>query len=130
MTVSENGLHSLQYNWKNIVPAAQTTTMKGPCVKTLSENEAIEKYCGEVNLKNLDVSSSISYRQVYLYQDNEVIPAWVFGTEDAFFEPVYINAITGDKLLVIQYESQDRPKEYVQNLRISVVSCRTLAHYL
>ena len=35
------------------------------------------------------------------YQDNEVIPAWVFGTEDAFFEPVYINAITGDKLLVI-----------------------------
>lgn len=83
MTVSENGLHSLQYNWKNIVPAAQTTTMKGPCVKTLSENEAIEKYCGEVNLKNLDVSSSISYRQVYLYQDNEVIPAWVFGTEDA-----------------------------------------------
>lgn len=101
MTVSENGLHSLQYNWKNIVPAAQTTTMKGPCVKTLSEDEAIEKYCGEVNLKNLDVSSSISYRQVYLYQDNEVIPAWVFGTEDAFFEPVYINAITGDKLLVI-----------------------------
>ena len=42
MTVSENGLHSLQYNWKKIVPAAQTMTMKDACVKTLSENEAIE----------------------------------------------------------------------------------------
>lgn len=99
MTISENGLHSLQYNWKTIVPVAQSMTMNS--VKTLSENEAIEKYCNKVNLKNWDINSNISYRQVYLYQDNEVIPAWVFGTEDAFFEPVYINAITGEKLLEI-----------------------------
>ena len=99
MTVSENGLHSLQYNWKNIVPAARTMTMNSTRV-TLSENEAIEKYCNKIDLKNLDANSNIAYRQVYLYQDNEVIPAWVFGTEDAFFEPVYIDAITGDRLEV------------------------------
>ena len=40
------------------------------------------------------------------------------------------NAITEDKLREDSYESQDQPKECLQNLRMGVVGCRTLAHYL
>ena len=98
MTISEKGLHSLQYNWKNIVPVSQTKGLNSDCEKLLSKNEAIKKYCNKVSVENVDVHKNVCYRQVYVYQNDTLTPAWVFGTEDAFFEPTYINALTGETL--------------------------------
>ena len=98
MTISEKGLHSLQYNWGNIVPVSQTKGLNSDCETLLSKNEAIKKYCNKVSVENVDVHRNVCYRQVYVYQHDALIPAWVFGAEDAFFEPTYINALTGETL--------------------------------
>ena len=100
MRITQNGLFSLQYNWKTILSAEKITVSEAGRSNVFLEQDMMEQYCALVNADEISPHTNVCYRQVYLYLDGIATPAWVFGTGDAFVNSVYFNAITGERITV------------------------------
>jgi len=86
------GLRSLNYRWSAITPVSQTQSQR----KTVGEVQAL--YLNEKTVQSRNISGSIYYQQVYVYENGQSVPYYVFGDDGPYMNAVYINAITGDAL--------------------------------
>ena len=95
------GTVNLEYHWMDVVPAAQTM----PEDRTLlTADEAIQTYLGSTGFAHVfeiyqtRTFPEIYFHQIYIYQNNQPVSCWVFCEDDAFLNPVYLDAYTGKQL--------------------------------
>ena len=94
VSLTKDGLRSLEYNWSTIVPQQkQQDTLK-------TEDQAKELYLNEMAKDDMESVKHIDYQQVYFYQSGQTVPFYVFGDNGPFMNPIYINAVTGEILEV------------------------------
>jgi hypothetical protein len=98
VSISAYGIESLSYIWPNIIPVDQTEdhTM-------LTADQAIQKYLETNGFKEVfkayQTLPEIHFQQVYIYKEEKSVSAWIFGENELFYNPVFLDAYTGEKFL-------------------------------
>ena len=95
--ISTYGIESLSYIWPNIIPVDQTEDRT-----LLTVDEAIQKYLGtndfEKVFKCYQTLLEIHFEQVYIYKEGKSVSTWIFGENELFCNPVFLDAYTGEEL--------------------------------
>ena len=99
--INKNGLDTLQYYWRDIVPVSDTNPISTDSL--LDENEAMKVYKRELARNHPEIAEEgddwpIIVSQVYRYIDGNSVKAWVFSDGQKYLNPIYIDMLTGEPI--------------------------------
>ena len=78
-----------------IIPLALSKEAENLFAEVIVSNTLMQNY---KQLTNISVNQKIAGRPVYVLQNNQCTSAYVIGKKQAFIDPTYFEAATGEKL--------------------------------